>query len=53
MNLKKTELVSILSNYYGKPKSFFNKERKEFLEYLYEEEVFPDIYTSNLQGGVE
>lgn len=48
MNLKKEELVEILSNYYGKPKSFFRKQLKPALEYLYDEEVFPDLYGSNL-----
>lgn len=41
--MTKKELIDILANYYKKPKSFFKKESKESLEYLFEEEVLPDI----------
>lgn len=41
--LTKKELVNLLSEYYNKPKSYFNKDSKDALIYLWEEEVLPEI----------
>ena len=41
--MTKKELVNLLSEYYKQPKSYFKNAPKEMLEYLFEEEVLPDI----------
>lgn len=43
----KKELVNLLAEYYNKPKSYFNKDPKDALIYLWEEEVLPDIKESS------
>ena len=46
--MTKKELVKIIATYYNKPQSYFQKEPKEALEYLFEEEIMPDLFLSNL-----
>lgn len=49
LELTKEELVTILSEYYGEPKSFYRKCPKDGLIYLYDEEVLPDLRESNMR----
>ena len=43
MNLTKIELVNLLAEFFNKPKSYFKNEPKEALEFLWEEEVLPQL----------
>lgn len=45
----KEELITILSEYYGEPKSFYRQHPKDALIYLYDEEVLPDLRESNMR----
>ena len=46
-SFSKKELVNLLAEYYNKPKSYFNKDPKDALIYLWEDEVLPDIKESS------
>ena len=45
--LTKKELVDLLAEHYNKPKSYFNKDPKDALIYLWEEEALPEIMAAS------
>lgn len=43
MELTKKELIALLADFFNKPKNYFKSAPKEALDYLWEEEVLPEI----------